>query len=1128
MKTSILRFLFLLSISLIFGAAAYPQNQISQAGNDYSSNPRWIEMMQDPKANFFEVQRAFYQYWSNRPTHRGDGYKPFRRWENYWMNRVNPDGSFPPAGQIYAEYSRFASEQPEGSGFKSGNASWLELGPRTRVDIGGYSGLGRLNAIACSPTDTSVIYVGAPSGGFWRTTDGGKSWLVLTDHMPSLGVSSILVHPTKPGEILVGTGDRDHGDARGIGVMRSTDGGNTWEMYNNGMGEVTVGMMERSESDPNFILASANGGIYKTTDGGANWVLKFASPGATFKDVKFKPGNSSVAYCASVGANGFYRSEDAGETWVQVPGTDGAFTKGRMVIGVTPAASNLVYLLCSNGPFSGLWVSQDDGKNFIVQSTTPNILGYSSDGSDSGSQAWYDLCISVDAVNAQVVYAGGVNLWRSDNGGKNWRIIGHWTGSGATEVHADQHCFFYNPVNKRLYAGNDGGIYYTDNKGMSWKEITVGLGIGQIYRLGVSVTNPYLTITGFQDNGSATWTGQHWLTVGGGDGMESAVDPTDYLYSYSTIYYGSITQNVFNGGGRQVGGKGFGGITEDGAWVTPFLVHQSDGNTMIAGYKNVWITHDLKNSNGVTWKRISFNLAGSNDVFMQVLEQSPAEGKMLYASRQDRKLFRTDDFTVPVPVWVDLSAGLPQNATPSDMECHPFDPRTIYMTQGRKVFKSSDKGETWTDISSNLPSVYMNSIFFDESSIEGLYVGTDAGVYFKDAGMTDWVFYNTNLPVSVEVSELETYYDHLDRSRSRLRASTFGRGLWETPLAASDPVLPVTYLTAVTGQNKINLYWNAPFYPQYITNYKIFRNNVQYDISSVPYYTDDKVQQNKDYTYHIVAVYANSTDAKPSNFASAILTDAVTLPYSVDFEPGTAGWASSKMLNGWTYGTAGDLNISGNNGHFYGIRGSETTAGNRVTDYLLSPSADLTPFAGTAVTLSFNYSYLRTFEAGTLNVVYRVSKDSTWRPLISLDPKSENEWTWETVKITLPEAAISSTTQIAFNYENQGTAFGGAGIDDIQLISQSLGINDNNTLISCRMYPNPSNGMFSLEFSLNKPGNISIQIINLNGQIVFDDKFNAGAGDLVRPIDLRNQAKGVYQIRIQTSEGKQTERITVQ
>jgi hypothetical protein len=635
--------------------------------------------------------------------------------------------------------------------------------------------------------------------------------------------------------------------------------------------------------------------------------------------------------------------------------------------------------------------------------------------------------------------------------------------------------------------------------------------------------------TGFQDNGSATWTGKEWLTTGGGDGMESAVDPTDYQYSYTTLYYGTITQLLFNGYNRQVGGRGVGGINEDGAWVTPFLIHQDDGNTMIAGYKNVWITRDLKNSSALSWKKISNNLRGTNDVYIAALEQSPAQPKMLYVSRGDRSLFRTDDFTTPNPVWVDLSPNLPLEATPSDMECHPFDPMSIYITLAGRVFKSTDKGESWTDISGTLPNIAMNTILFDESSKEGLYVGTDAGAYFKDAGMADWVFYNANLPVSVEISELEVYYNHLDRSKSRLRASTFGRGLWETPLAESDPILPATFLAAEKGQNKINLYWNAPFFPQYVSKYKIFRNNILYDNCTTPYYSDDQVDYNTDYTYWIVAEYANSADAEPSNRVSAILADPVTLPYFATFEPGTAGWSSTKKTNNWSYGTQNEFGITGNTGHFFGILATGNTVNQKVTDCLTSPVADLSQYKQSGVTFSFNYSYLRNPDLGSLNVVYRVSKDSTWTSLQSLNPKNDVLWVWDSVKIVLPMEALTATTQLGFLYENHGTEFGGAGIDDIQLtsITQGTGINENPFLISCRVFPNPTQGSFQIEATLKQPGKIGIQILNLNGQIILDEQYNSGFG-FVKSFNLSNQPAGVYQIRIQNPDGIHTEQITIQ
>ncbi|MCX6226074.1 MAG: T9SS type A sorting domain-containing protein, partial [Bacteroidia bacterium] len=525
---------------------------------------------------------------------------------------------------------------------------------------------------------------------------------------------------------------------------------------------------------------------------------------------------------------------------------------------------------------------------------------------------------------------------------------------------------------------------------------------------------------------------------------------------------------------------------------------------------------------------ISNNLAGNNNVYIAALEQSPAQPQMLYFSRNDGRLFRTDDFNKPNPVWIDLTSNLPEAGTPVDLECHPFDQATVYMAQARRLFKSTDKGETWTDISGSLPEIYKTTLLFDESSVEGLYVGTDAGAYFKDAGMTDWVFYNTNLPISVNVSELEVYYNHLDRSKSRLRASTFGRGLWETPLAASDPSLPATFLAAEIGKSKINLYWNTPFYPQYVTNYKIFRNNIQYDVSTNPSWTDDQVEQNIDYTYYIVAVYANSTEAKPSNSVSAILIDPAMLPYSADFESSTAGWSSTKTVNGWTYGISSELGITGNDGHFFGITGSETTADNKVFDCLISPAADLSSYKGTAVTLTFDYSYLRSPEFGKFNVAYRVSPDSTWVSLFSLSPPNANEWAWDSLKLILPDQALSATTQIGFLFENHGTPFGGAGIDNVQLSSKSVGIDNKSALISCRTYPNPNNGMFQIEVTTKQPGRISIQIFNQTGQVVFDEKFINNSMQVIKSFDLRSQARGVYQIRIQSPDGNSTDHITIQ
>jgi photosystem II stability/assembly factor-like uncharacterized protein len=1134
MSKSIAR-LVLAAVMLLPGTSLVSQSAGDQP--DYRTHPYWIDMMQDPKANFFEVQKAFYLYWDNRPTHRGDGYKPFKRWEKYWMPRVNPDGTFPEKGYVAREFNKYVEEHPIDEGFKTASKPWTELGPRTRVDFGGYVGLGRLNAIACDPADTSIVYVGAPSGGLWKTNDGGKNWRPMTDELPSLGVSSILVHPARRNELLVGTGDRDHNDARGIGVIKSNDGGTSWELYNTGMGEVTVGMMARSESDPDLILAATSNGIFKTTDGGNTWVKK-STIGGHYKDIKFKPGNSSIAYSTSVPKSGgdrygFYRSEDAGETWIRVEEASGVPEYGRMVIGVTPAAPNLVYIVSGAENFVGCFLSDDDGKTFTTRSTTPNILGWNSDGGDNGSQSWYDLAIHVDPVNSLIVHVGGINLWRSVDGGKTWVLTAHWNGSQAQVVHADQHTFFYNPLNRRIYVGNDGGIYYSSDQGSKWVEITEGLGIGQIYRLGVSATNPNKVITGFQDNGSATWIGTEWWTTGGGDGMECAIDPTDYQYSYNTLYYGSIFQNLFNSYQRQVGGKGIGGIDESGPWVTPFLIHEEDGGTMIAGYHNVWITHDLKKQGALTWTKISDKMGGDPGQFINVLEQSPAKLSLLFAARnyatdrQVRELFMTEDFNAGSVVWRDISSFLPSPGYINDIECHPFDQNTVYMALGRRVYKSTDKGETWTDISGSLPNISMNTIAFDKSSTEGLYVGTDAGTYFRDAGMNDWVFYNNGLPNSVEVSELEIYYDHIDRSKSKLSASTFGRGLWETGLSDANPILPPTSLSAVTTSSGINLTWNAPFYPTYVTGYRVYRNHQFYSFSLNPYFLDEQAQKDTDYTYEVAAVYFGTNESALSNSASAILTDAVVLPYATDFNQSTSAWLGNKTDLGWEYGSSFDLDIQGNETFFWGISSMNVTAGKRITGTLASPVIDLSGHLGSQITLRFRSAFRKIGNSEKFMIAYRTSTDGNWTLLSEFGSGDPMAWTWAQTSLVLPQEALVKNAQIAFMYDNNGEAGGGAAVDDIELFVSVAGVPVLQAPENLRIFPNPTSGRVTLAFDLDQPSDIRIRILSIDGRLVEESVQPGFTGSFSKSFDLKGFTKGVYLINIRTDHSEWNEKITL-
>jgi PKD repeat protein len=350
-------------------------------------------------------------------------------------------------------------------------------------------------------------------------------------------------------------------------------------------------------------------------------------------------------------------------------------------------------------------------------------------------------------------------------------------------VHADCHWLGYSPVNGKLYAGNDGGIYSTSNGGTTWTDHTETMTIGQIYKLGQSQTVKEKVINGFQDNGTYTYLASGWVATGGGDGMECAVDYTNAAWTYHTIYYGDIFRKYNNGSEYHIAGEGMFGITESGGWITPFILHETNPECMFVGYKNIWRSTNILGYS-IVWDKISDLGATSN---MDALEQSPANTSILYAVRSNSKLYRSDDCMSDNPGWLDISAYLPGSGTPTDVECHPTDENTVYMTQGNNVYKSVDKGITWTDISGTLPDIHLSSIAYYKNAIEGLYVASDAGVFYRDATLTDWIPFSDGFPANARMTEVDIYYNPDTVANDAIRASTYGRGLWGSDMYHSAP-----------------------------------------------------------------------------------------------------------------------------------------------------------------------------------------------------------------------------------------------------------------------------------------------------------------------------------------------------
>lgn len=789
----------------------YSQTQPVVA-TDSGSNKDWLLMMQDPEVNFTDVQAAFYKYWNGRGDYKGNGWKVFKRWEYINAHRVLPNGRLQAPGYVVAEYDRYMEAVSRHKlQTRSTSGTWSLLGPTSYYinNTGQPTGMGRINAIAFHPSDASTIYVGSPGGGIWKTTNGGSSWSNINSNLPRLGVSSILVHPGGADTIFIGTGDRDGGDAPGIGVYKTTDGGLSWVRIGSaatGMGDVEVGVLLMHPGNRKIILAATSGGIYKSSDGGKTWSLKISGD---FRDMKFNPYNPNQVYATRIASNAsFYRSTDNGETWIQITSGISASYGSRMVLAVSPANASYVYLLAidaSTANFAALMRSTDSGVTFSTQSTSPNIMDYACNGSGTSSQATYDLCMTVDPIDANKVFVGSINNWYSTNGGTNWTISSHWVGGCAASVHADQHVYEWSPLNGRLYLGNDGGVYYTADGGTTWPQITNNLGTGEVYKIGQSATNVNYVLMGLQDNGcGATTNGSTFYTTSGGDGMETLVDYNNSNYCYNTYHSGLIRRTTGGptGSYSDVAAQGTNGITESGAWVAPYFLHKTTPTTMFAGYKNVWRTTNVRSNpiNTVVWEAISTG----ESINVEVLDQSPVSTNILYAVRSSG-MKRSDNANGAAASVTWTSCALPGGYIPEDIKADPFDSNTVYAAANYGVYMSADKGMHWTDISSNLPALFTNCLALDKNNQGAIYVGNQTGVWYKNAAVSDWILFSTGLP-SVDVRELEIYYDATP-SNSRIRAATYGLGVWTSDLAEITVLNPRNFAALPASTSQINLSW---------------------------------------------------------------------------------------------------------------------------------------------------------------------------------------------------------------------------------------------------------------------------------------------------------------------------------
>ncbi|NRD22885.1 T9SS type A sorting domain-containing protein [Winogradskyella litoriviva] len=738
---------------------------------------------------------------------RGTGYKPFRRWQYFAERAMDEMGKLKPSEFYYNELQNYnANINTEGYAARTVVGTWEEMGPTYWNATSGYNpGVGRITSISIDKNNLNHIISGSETGGVWRSVDGGSTWTVLTDNLANMDVNSLAIDPNNSLNYFWGSSNG--------AIFKSTDSGSTWTLHSNLPGGGSVNKILIHPADNQIIYASSQGGgIYKSSDGGQNWNSIYFAGVNNGYDIDFKPGDPTVVYATG---SDFYKSINNGSSFSKVQGvTPNEFSFGPKMIAVSPNDPNTVYVLeAEDGLFGALYKSTDSGSSFSKLSHTSNYFGYDSSGNDDRGQAPRDMDIAVNPNDVNDVHIAGINTWRSLNGGVNFSITSQWTPESATNqnigyCHADVDIleFVGSGTNAKLFVGTDGGIYKAENPTVVnsgyYTDLTIGLGIRQFYKIGVSQTNPVVVTGGSQDNGSsALLSDGNWIDWFGGDGMEGFVDKNDADIFYGTTQFGSLykyTNWSWTSGVSALTQPDDKGGDASWNWVVPFEQDPIVQNVIYCAFDEVYKSTDA----GLNWISISQNFSNNIDH----LKIAPTDNNKIYIAINGAFWFTTDGGVTWSSSTLNLVGG-----QINSIAVHPTDPNKIAIatTDSGKVYVSTDNGVTFASIAWDLPSFSAQALTWQNNGKDGLYLGMNYGVYYTDNTLGNtWAQFNNGLP-NVRINELE-----INTADSKLYAATYGRGLWRSSLY--DETLSITNLELDDlklypnpAKNEVNLEWNV-------------------------------------------------------------------------------------------------------------------------------------------------------------------------------------------------------------------------------------------------------------------------------------------------------------------------------
>lgn len=680
----------------------------------------------------------------------------------------------------YAERIRQSSSRDALSGIQ-----WNELGPK---NVGG-----RTRAILVDPNDLTgeTVFAGSVSGGLWKTTNissNSPNWGPVDEFFDNLAITSIAAHPSSPQTMYFCTGEGYYNQdaVRGLGVWKSTDGGQSWSHLSSTLTSNFHYCQKIAVTSTGVILVATRAGLYRSTDGGTSWSLALGGGGVSYTMYDIEIAANGDVYVSSFGK--MHKSSNHGASFTTLPVLP--IASERIEIACAPSNSDYLYLLIEAGnQVSGIVASIDGGGSWLVR-TEPNDADPGIPASDfSRYQAWYNLAIAVDPNNPNTLMVGGIDLFKSTNGGQSWTQISHWYGGfGFQNVHADQHLILYEPGNSNVvYFGNDGGIYRSGNGAAASPTISpkeVNYRTAQFYACAMH-PNPgsYHFLAGAQDNGSHLFTDNalnNTTEVTGGDGAFCHIDQDQPNYQYTSYVYNNFRRSTN-------GGITFSSINagNTGRFINP-SDFDNDANIMYSAYTSGSFLRWNDPHTGSSFTATNAGFGGR----VSAVSCDPNNANRVYFGIDNGRVYRIDNAhsASPSVSLLNSSASMPLAyisciAIEDGNDSHLL---VTYSNYGvNSVWETTDGGANWTSVEGNLPDMPIRWALFNPHNGDQALLATELGVWSTDnlnGNTTIWGSSNSGL-ANCRVNMLQ-----IRSSDDLVIAATHGRGLFVSEVFAGASV----------------------------------------------------------------------------------------------------------------------------------------------------------------------------------------------------------------------------------------------------------------------------------------------------------------------------------------------------